>query len=368
MAYLDYNAGAAARPEVVAAMVEALAVAGNPSSVHGPGREARRRVERARSQVAHLVGARPEGVVFTSGGTEANALALNGHSAVLVSDIEHPSVLQNAPGGLRIPVGSDGRADLAALEALLAAHKPSLVSLMLANNETGVIQPVAEAARLAHAAGALLHCDAAQAPGRLRLDMADLGVDLLTLSAHKMGGPAGVGALVLADPGLALAPFLLGGGQERRLRAGSENTAGIVGFGLACELAEEMDEETLGMRNMRDALEAEALRRVPEAVVVGRGSPRLSNTSCLALPGVPAAVQVMALDLAGVAVSAGSACSSGKVAASHVLAAMGLDPAIAGSAVRVSLGADSRSADVEMFLAAWVDLARRKGFQNAAAA
>ena len=368
MAYLDYNAGAAARPEVVAAMVEALAVAGNPSSVHGPGREARRRVERARSQVAHLVGARPEGVVFTSGGTEANALALNGHSAVLVSDIEHSSVLQNAPGALRIPVGSDGRADLAALEALLAAHKPSLVSLMLANNETGVIQPVAEAACLAHAAGALLHCDAAQAPGRLRLDMADLGVDLLTLSAHKMGGPAGVGALVLADPGLALAPFLLGGGQERRLRAGSENTAGIVGFGLACELAEEMDEETLGMRNMRDALEAEALRRVPEAVVVGRDSPRLPNTSCLALPGVPAAVQVMALDLAGVAVSAGSACSSGKVAASHVLAAMGLDPAIAGSAVRVSLGADSRSAHVEMFLAAWVDLARRKGFQNAAAA
>jgi cysteine desulfurase len=371
MAYLDYNAGASARPEVVAAMAEALAVAGNPSSVHGPGREARRLIEQARARVARLAGGAAEGVVFTSGGTEANALALAGcgRARVIVSDIEHASVLQNAPSAERIPVDGEGVVDLAALQRLLAADaRPALVSLMLANNETGVIQPVAEAARLAHARGALLHCDAAQAPGRLSQHLGELGVDLLTLSAHKLGGPAGVGALVLADPDLPLAPFLLGGGQERRRRAGSENTAGIVGFGLACTLVEDMDNVTLEICNMRDWLEAEALRRVPGAVVVGASAHRLPNTSCLALPGLSAVVQVMALDLAGVAVSAGSACSSGKVGSSHVLAAMGLAPEIVGSAIRVSLGVGNREEDVEKFLAAWVDLARRKGFERASAA
>jgi cysteine desulfurase len=372
--YLDYNAGAPVRPQVVAAMAEALAEAGNPSSVHAFGRAARRRMEEARSQVAALAGGDPAGVVFTSGGSEANALALKGSGRLrlLVSAVEHVSVLDATPSSERIPVDARGLLDLAALEALLEGdQRPALVSVMLANNETGVVQPVAEAARLAHAHGALLHCDAAQAAGRLDLCLNGLGADLLTLSAHKLGGPMGTGALVLADPSLNLAPLLLGGGQERRRRAGSENLPGIVGFGIAA--LEARNEVTGGtalasLSDLRDRLEAEVRRRVPAAVVVGLGAPRLVNTACVALPGIASQTQVMALDLAGVAVSAGSACSSGKVGASHVLAAMGLDTLVAGSAIRVSLGWASRPADVEAFLSAWSDLARRKGFEVSDAA
>lgn len=363
LAYLDYNAGAPARPEVVAAMAAALAEPGNPSSVHGPGRRARARLEAARQEVAALVGASAAGVVFTSGGTEANNLVLKGLGAerVLVSAIEHASVREAVPQAERVPVGADGRVDLDALERRLHGDAGrALVSVMLANNETGVVQPVAEVARIAKAHGALVHCDAAQGPGRLAVDLVDLGVDALTLSAHKLGGPAGVGALVLADPDRTLAPLLCGGGQERRRRAGSENLAGIVGFGVAARLA---DGEAVMAGELRDRLEAAALARVPGGVVVGSAEGRLPNTSCLALPGVPAQVQVMALDLAGVAVSAGSACSSGKVGESAVLKAMGLPPEIAGCAVRVSLGPASTAADVELFLAAWSDLARRKGFE-----
>ncbi|MGE5506167.1 MAG: cysteine desulfurase family protein [Actinomycetota bacterium] len=369
-AYLDCNAGAPVRPAVVAAMAEALAEPGNPSSVHGFGRAARRRLEQARAAVAALAGARPEGVVFTSGGTEANALALagSGRDRILVSAIEHASVLEAVPQAERIPVTTDGVVDLGALEALLAADpRPALVSVMAANNETGIVQPVAEVSRLARAVGALFHCDAAQAAGRMELG---LDVDMLTLSAHKLGGPPGVGALVLADPDRRLAPLLLGGGQERRRRAGTENLAGIAGFGVAAGLAVDdlANGVILELRHLRDRLEDEALRRVPGAVVVGSGAPRLANTSCLALPGVDAQVAVMALDLAGVAVSAGSACSSGKVSASHVLAAMGLDRAVSGAAIRVSLGPASRWAEVEKFLDAWAGLARRKGLAPAAAA
>ncbi len=367
--YLDYNAGAPARPEVVVAVAGALAEAGNPSSIHGPGRAARQRIETARAQVAALVGAAPEGVVFTSGGTEANAqiLAGSGRARVIVSAVEHPSVLDAVPTAERITVDGDGVIDLAALERLLAAdRRPALVSVMLANNETGVIQPVAEAAAIARAHGALFHSDVAQAVGRIPVSLAALGADFLSVSAHKMGGPAGVGALVMADGAFTVAPILLGGGQERRRRAGTENLCGIAGFGVAATLAgdELHDGDTISAPGrLRDRLERQALELVPEAVVIAAGAARLPNTCCLALPGVASQTQVMALDLAGVAVSAGAACSSGKVAESRVLAAMGLDPVLRGSAIRVSLGWASRAEDVDVFLAAWAGLARRKGFK-----
>ncbi len=365
LAYLDYNAGAPVRPEVVAAMAEALAEPGNPSSVHGPGRRARARVEAARSAVALLVGAQPAGVTFTSGGTEANNLVLRGcgRRRLLVSAVEHASLREAAEVEL-IAVDGDGVVDLPALERMLAAgDEPALVSVMLANNETGVIQPVAEVARLARAHGALVHCDAAQAPGRMSVSLSDMDVDFLTLSAHKLGGPAGVGALVAANADFALAPILLGGGQERRRRAGSENLSGIAGFGAAVRRVVECGDEAERVKMLRDRLEKAVATRVPGAVVIGAAVERLGNTACVALPGVPAQVQVMALDLADVAVSAGSACSSGKVGESAVLRAMGLEGAVAGSAIRVSLGWASTEDDVEKFLGAWCDLARRKGFE-----
>lgn len=367
--YLDYNAGAPVRPEALRAMADSLACAGNPSSVHRAGREARSRMERARGKVAALVGADPAGIVFTSGGTEANRLVLggSGRDRVLVSAVEHASV-RETPGAEIIPVDGAGVVKLDALEDMLASDSsPALVSVMLANNETGIIQPVAEIAALCRRFGALIHCDAAQGPGRVALSLSGLGVDFLTLSAHKMGGPAGIGALVMADGEQMLAPILLGGGQERRRRAGTENLAGIAGFGEAAEVAAyeiESRTPTLGVCNLRDRLETEALRRVPDAVVVGARAARLGNTSCLALPGIASQMQVMALDLAGVMVSAGAACSSGKVAASHVLAAMGLAPELAGSAIRISLGWASTDDDVNNFLDAWVDLAKRKGFRT----
>ncbi|MBC7906482.1 MAG: cysteine desulfurase [Rhodospirillaceae bacterium] len=373
LAYLDYNAGAPARPEVIAAMAETLAEPGNPSSVHGPGRRARAKVEAARAAIAQLVGAPAAAVVFTSGGTEANNLILRGcgRKNVLVSAVEHASVREAVPAARIIPVDGSGIVDLVALEILLSDSPPALVSVMLANNETGVIQPVTEIVALAKRFGALVHCDAAQAPGRLSVSLSGLNVDFLTLSAHKLGGPSGIGALIGANPDMAVAPILLGGGQERRRRAGSENLAGIVGFGIAARLAAEDGAASGGMmRELRDRLEAAVKARVPGALVVGEGAERLCNTSCVALPGVAAQVQVMALDLAGVAVSAGSACSSGKVGESAVLRAMGLGPEIAGSAIRISLGPDSTAQEIEMFLTAWCELARRKGMEvkNAAEA
>ncbi|WP_431855182.1 cysteine desulfurase family protein [Azospirillum sp.] len=360
--YLDYNASAPLKPGVKAAVAAALDLAGNPSSVHGHGRAVRRAVEDARARVAALAGAAPTRVVFTAGGTEANNLALRGFPGrrVVVSAIEHDSVLAAAPDAARIPVDSQGRADLDALERLLAETGPALVSLMLVNNETGVVQPVAEAARIAHAHGALLHCDAVQAAGRLPLALADFGVDLLTLSAHKIGGPAGVGALLLAE-GVEPEPLLRGGGQERRRRAGTENLLGIAGFGAAAALAAEDLAAAQDLAALRDSLEARALEAVPAARVMGAEAARVGNVSCLALPGVGGETQVMALDLAGVAVSAGSACSSGKVKASHVLRAMGADDSLAGSALRISLGWGSTDEDVGRFLAAWTAMARRLG-------
>jgi cysteine desulfurase len=358
-AYLDYNATTPVRPAVASAMAEVLATVGNPSSVHGFGRAARARLETAREQVAALVGARPAQLAFTSGGTEANNLALtgSGRERILVTAIEHDSVLK-ATDAETIPVGRNGVIDLAALERMLATRRPAMVAVMLANNETGVIQPVAEAARIAHASAALLHCDAVQAGGKMAIDFNALGADLMTLSAHKMGGPAGVGALVAADH-VNLAARQRGGGQERGRRAGTENLLGIVGFGAAAEIAAGELGAMARLADLRDDLERRALAAVPGATLFGREAPRLANTSCLALPGVTSEVQVMALDLAGVAVSAGSACSSGKVQPSHVLRAMGADAAMAGSAIRVSLGWRSTAEDVDRFLEAWCALAAR---------
>ncbi len=357
-AYLDYNATAPIRPSAAAAVSEALRLGGNPSSVHASGRAARARLEDARDSVAALAGARPEQLVFTSGGTEANNLALNWAlgGRVLVSAGEHSSILEAAPKAESVPLKGDGRVDLAALEELLAeAPLPSLVSLMLANNETGVIQPLAEAARLARAAGVPVHCDAVQAAGKVALEIEDLGVQLLSLSAHKIGGPAGVGALVVAE-GLSLEPLLRGGGQERRRRAGTENLPGIAGFAAAAREAAGQLCESGQLARLRDRIEAETKAIAPEVRIFGNAAPRLANTSCLAMPGVRAETQVMALDLAGVAVSAGAACSSGKVAPSHVLQAMGVEDALADGAIRVSLGWASVAEDVDLFLAAWAEL------------
>lgn len=366
MTYLDHNATTPARPGVADAVAAVLCATGNPSSVHRYGRTVRRMVEDARDQVAALVGAAPAQVVFTSGGTEANALALcgRGERRLLVSAVEHPSVLKAVEGADIIPVDGDGVVDVAALERLLDdAPRPSLVSVMLANNETGVLQPVAAVSDVARRHGARVHCDAVQAAGKIAIDVRELDVDLLSLSAHKLGGPPGVGALIVrGDAGVTA--MMRGGGQERGRRAGTENVPGIVGFGVAAEAARDETAAWTRIAAWRDALERGAAARVPAAHVFGADAPRLPNTTYIAMPGVDSAIQVMALDLAGIAVSAGSACSSGKVTQSHVLAAMGVPQATARSAIRVSLGWTSREDDVERFLASWSALSARSGRED----
>jgi len=352
--YLDYNATAPIRPAVIDALTAAARAHGNPSSVHAAGRAARSRIETARMSVAALVGRAGDDVIFTAGGTEADALAVRGlgRSRVVVSAVEHDAVLAAAPDASRAPVTAAGVLDLAALEPLLDPEAPGLLCIMWANNETGVVQPVAEAARLAHAAGWLVHVDAVQGAGRL--DPAALALaDSIALSAHKLGGPPGVGALIVRD-GLAVIPLIAGGGQERGRRSGTENDIGIAGFAVAATLAAESREaETARLAALRDRLETGVRQRAPEARIMGAGAERLCNTASIALPGIAAETQVMALDLAGVAVSAGSACSSGKVKRSHVLDAMHPGEAVAGEAIRVSLGWDSDNGDVDAFLRAW---------------
>lgn len=362
--YLDYNATAPLRPEARAAMIAALDVVGNPSSVHAEGRGARKLVESARAEVAALVGAKPEEVVFTSGATEANALAMaQGWRQIVVAAHEHPSVLEAARASgaalSELPVRADGLADLRPIgdRAAFGWTDRCLVSLQLANAETGVIQPVAAvvACRPAHG---VVHCDATQAAGRMPIDMHALGVDLMSVSAHKLGGPKGVGALVVRG-GLELRPLLAGGGQERRRRGGTENVAAIAGFGAAAAAARRDLAGIARLALLRDRLEREALRITPAAVVLGRDAPRLANTTCIAHPGQSAETTVIRLDLDGIAVSAGSACASGKVGSSHVLAAMGIAPRLAGSAIRVSIGHATTDRDIDAFLAAWGRIASR---------
>ena len=364
MAYLDHNATSPLRPEARKAAEHALTIGGNASSVHGAGRAARAIIERARERVAALAGSRPENVIFTSGGTEANALALWGavHGAVdaearltrlFVSAIEHESVRANAASiaervaGVRletIPVTADGVADLDALRVLLREGKGrALIALMAANNETGVVQPVAEAAMLAEEAGALTLVDAVQAAGKIPLPAADF----VSLSAHKLGGPQGSGALIVRE-GAPLAAQILGGGQERGMRAGTENLSGIAGFGAAAEAAVR-DIASPGTA-LRDLFEAGLRRMAPDVVIFGANALRLTNTSYFALPGLSAETALMGLDLDGVMLSSGSACSSGKVKLSHVLAAMGVKEDLARCALRASFGWNSTEADVEAAL------------------
>src|SRR5712671_2963146 len=357
-AYLDWNATAPLRPQARAAMVAALDAIGNPSSVHAEGREARSIVEAARESVALLVGAEPRHVVFTASGTEANVLALSpqtgGHwQRLLVSAIEHPSVRAGGrfPAVEAVAATACGLADL---ERRLAQGPAPLVSLMLANNETGAVQPVAEAAALVHAAGGLLHVDAVQAAGRIVCDINALGADLLTLSGHKIGGPKGAGALVKGGP-LDLAPLVTGGGQERGQRAGTENVASIAGFGAAAGAAEaDLASEGTRMRGLRDRLEAGLRAGTPEVIIFAAEAERLPNTTLFTVPGLKAETAVILFDLEGVAISSGAACSSGKVQPSHVLEAMGVSPQLARGAVRVSLGPATTQDDIERFLTAWI--------------
>jgi len=355
--YLDWNATGTLRPEARAAVTDALAVTGNPSSIHFAGRAARRLVEDAREQVAAMVGAAARDVVFTSGGTEANMLALTPAlgDSLLVSAIEHPSVRAGGrfAAAEDIPALATGVIDLAALERLLAGRSRPLVSLMLANNETGVIQPVADAAVLVHAAGGLLHVDAVQGPGRIVCDFRALGADLMTLSSHKIGGPQGAGALIRRE-GLPLDALIKGGGQERGARAGTENVAGIAGFGAAAAAARQgWANEAARMLALRDKLEDALKAATAKAVIFGADAARLPNTTLFSVPGLKAETAVIAFDLEGVAVSSGAACSSGKVTPSHVLAAMGVGPELARGAIRVSLGYATSDEDVGTILKAW---------------
>lgn len=351
--YLDWNASAPLGEPARAAMAHAFAVAGNPSSVHAAGRAARRLVEESRAALAAATGTGGARIVFTGGGTEANALALNGFAAgdCIVSAIEHDCVWSPLSGARVAPVDANGVVDLAALERMLSAERPALVAVMLANNETGAIQPVAEIARLTRAAGARLHCDGVQAFGKVAVDFEALGADTLALSAHKIGGPQGVGALVVRET-VQVNPVLAGGGQEMGLRAGTQNVAGIAGFAAAARAIE------LPSPDLRDALENAVRTAYLNAVIHGAHAPRLPNTSCIGLPGVAAETQVMALDLSGFAVSAGAACSSGKVKASRTLAAMGAGTG-ASEAIRVSLGSATTRDEIEAFARAWIALARR---------
>lgn len=361
--YLDYNATTPMRPAVAEAMAAAAEFWGNPSSVHRYGREARRIVEESRVSVAALVGAEASQVVFTSGATEANNLALHGWDRILVSAIEHVSILDAAPEAEIIPVDGGGVIDLEALDSMLGRVEPggTLVSVMMANNETGVIQPIRAVAELIHRFGARLHCDAVQGAGKIPVTMAELGADFVSLSAHKIGGPKGAGALVIGD-GVEVTTIIRGGGQERGRRGGTEDVAAIAGFAAACTVAVEdvaTPEYGARIRRLRDGLEDRVRAIAPEARMYGAGSPRLDNTSCMSMPGVASETQVMDFDLNGIAISAGAACSSGKVAPSHVLAAMGIAEAEASTAVRISLGWHSAGTDIDRLAEAWGKLYAR---------
>ena len=379
-AYFDWNATAPLRQEARAVMVTTLGLTGNASSVHAEGRAARRLVEAAREQVAGLVGAEAKNVTFTSGATEANMLALTPaieiggrkslRDRLFVSAIEHPSVRSGgrfpADAVEELPVTGAGVVDLHALRSAIARAERPFVSVMLANNETGVIQPIADIAAIVHAANGVLHVDAVQGPGRIACRIGELGADLMSLSAHKLGGPQGAGALVSRGDIHIGEPLIKGGGQERGLRAGTENVAAIAGFGAAAAVAANQA-DAARMAGSRDRLEAGIKAILPEVLIFGESAPRLPNTTLFAVPGMKAETAIISFDLNGIAVSSGSACSSGKVQASHVLAAMGVEPSLAQGAVRVSLGWSTSESDIENLLNALTKVVSslRKGHMNA---
>ncbi|MCX7325750.1 MAG: cysteine desulfurase family protein [Hyphomicrobiales bacterium] len=383
--YLDWNATAPVRPEVMDAVTRALGLAGNPSSVHAEGRAAHAAVERAREQVAALVNAPASRVVFTSGGSEANVFALTPSltlndrrptTHLLMSATEHPCVRDghrfSKADAIEIPVTADGLIALDRLAEALAEPRDgrALVSVHMANNETGAIQPIAQIGLMCREHDALLHVDAVQAAGKIGIDMTTLGADVLTLSAHKLGGPKGVGAVIFGSDRIEVRDRLIrGGGQEKGARAGTENVAGNAGFGAAAELAlAELEAEAPRQRAMRDWFETELRAKLPATTIFAADAPRLPNTSCFATPGVRAENALISIDLAGVSVSSGSACSSGKVRPSHVLQAMGVSPSLAGAALRVSLGRLTVEADLKRFLAAYAKHVSVVNFQKAEAA
>lgn len=389
--YLDYNASAPLLEPVKAAMIEAFDVFGNASSVHSQGREVHSLLATAREKLAKMVGASGADVIFTSGGTEANNLALSpslfsrdlqADARLYVSAIEHPSVLN----GMRfekdqitvIPVTRDGVVDVEWLRAELKSYaeepvevnkneppkkkvNPILVSVMAANNETGIIQPIAEIAEIVHEAGGLLHSDCVQVLGKVPLLLPMTDADLITVSAHKIGGPQGVGALIVRDNSIVLRdPLIAGGGQELKRRGGTENMAGIVGFGVAAEVVNNTQSaEQARVRKLRDELEAGILNISPDAIVFGKDQERLGHVCCFAVPGFSAETQVIQFDLMNICLSSGSACSSGKVEHSHVLKAMAVKENLSHAALRISLGSQSGSSDVTQFLKAWESIYTR---------
>jgi len=366
--YCDYNATAPLRPEAAAAMSGALQLTGNPSSVHAEGRKARAAVEGARETVAVAIGACRDDIAFTSGGTEAVGLALRGamraaeNVTLVASAIEHDAVTTVAGDVSAWPVGADGVVDLGWLRERVAGLKAEgrrpLVSLMLVNNETGVIQPVAEAAGIVHSAGGLIHCDAIQALGKIEVSVIELEVDYLSLSAHKVGGPQGVGATYVRA-GAPFASVQTGGGQEFGRRAGTENVAGVVGFAAAVEAALRGMATYSELAQHRDRMEQRLKAAAPALQVHGTGAARVAGVSCFGVEGLPSETQIMSLDLAGFAVSAGSACSSGKVKPSRVLTAMGLSDTAARSAIRASFGWASDWRDFDALAEAWIKMAAR---------
>ncbi len=369
--YLDHNATTPVRPEAIAAITDALTLEGNPSSIHAAGRAAKAVMEKARDQIAIATGASAAEVVFTSGGTEANGATLKGSGAkyLVVSATEHDSIISGAEAtGLPVhvvPVNGAGLLDLGVLKAVLAREGAGgLVSVMLANNETGVVQPIRTIADIARDHGAKVHCDAVQALGKIQVDVTALGVDYLSVSAHKIGGPKGVGALIVRA-GLDIAPLVTGGGQEKGRRSGTENLIGIAGFGAAASVVDASLQHMHSLKTLRDAMEAKLLAIAPQAVVFGQDADRLPNTTCIGMPGVRNELQVMAFDLEGLCISAGSACSSGKVASSHVLAAMHVDDAIGGNAIRISLGWNTQSAEVDKMVKAWEEIYQRQASKAA---
>lgn len=357
--YFDYNASAPLIADAMVLMSKIMQTPYNASSVHSFGREGRRYVEDARVQVAKLINAPSEQVIFNSGATEGNATILHHFAThypqerIITSTIEHPSIIEGGYPLTRIPVTQEGLVDLAALEnALKNGTKASLVSIMLVNNETGIIQPIKDIAALTHKYGALLHSDATQAAGRMPLDMQSLNIDFLTLSSHKIGGPQGIGALALRL--CSETPTLLhGGGQEKSARAGTENTAGIAGFGIAAQYAQKNLDNYQTLKTYRDDLESQVKTISPECIFYGQNINRVVNTSLFSLPGVSSETLMMALDLENIAISNGSACSSGRVKPSQTLSAMGMSSNEASSAIRVSMGWNTQEHEIASFLKAW---------------
>jgi cysteine desulfurase len=358
--YLDYNATAPMKPSVLNFLCDQLGRVGNASSVHNYGRAARKIIEDARQQCAALWDCEPTQIIFNGGATEGNNTILNffAHDVILTSSIEHPSVIEASPNAHRLPVTADGVIDLIALEAALGAHKPTLVSIMAVNNETGVIQPLKEIATLVKNAGAFLHVDAVQAIGKIPFSFKETGADFVTISAHKFGGPQGVGALIIGPCGIA-PRLLVGGGQEKSQRAGTENVAGIGAMGIAAQSAQDDLANFQELAQKRDNLADSMLESCPSLIINGANAPRTANTLNVSLPGVEAQTMLMAFDLDGIAIGSGSACSSGTMKPSYVLQAMGHDIHLSRSSLRISMGWATTDAEIAQFLTAWQRIVAR---------